>query len=149
MYEKENTTRPRKNAGLSQRAWPGHLDASGRWDMVKQHLDASVTGEMVKQVLHKGHSAAFQNHVYRTDIIVSHQPQQCIYISWCVSTYVSFFFFFSRSCVLPVYLRDLLTVKTLGSLRPKLKFVCNLQEGPRDRGKESEVKASSGGEGER
>ena len=58
-------------------------------------------------------------------------------------------FFFSRSCVLPVYLRDLLTVKTLGSLRPKLKFVCNLQEGPRDRGKESEVKASSRGEGER
>lgn len=151
MYEKENTTRPLKNAGLSQRAQPGHLDASGRWDMVKQHLDASIMGDMVKQVLHKSHSAAFQNHVYRTDVIVNHQPQQFIYISWCVSTYVRFFvfLFFFRSCVLHVYLRDLFTVKTLGSLRPKLKFVCNLQEGPRVRGKESEVKASSGGEGER
>lgn len=93
MYEKENTMRPLKNAGLSQRAQPGHRDASGRWDMVKQHLDASIMGDMVKQVLHKSHSAAFQNHVYRTDVIVNHQPQQFIYISWCVSTYVSFCLF--------------------------------------------------------
>ena len=106
MYEKENTMRPLKNAGLSQRAQPGHLDASGRWDMVKQHLDASIMGDTVKQVLHKSHSAAFQNHVYRTDVIVNHQPQQFIYISWCLSTYVRFFcvclflflFFFQILC---------------------------------------------------
>lgn len=147
MHGKENTTRPLKNAGLSQRARPRHLDAYGRWNTIKQHLDASVTGDTVKQVLHKGHSAAVQNHVYRTDVILNHQPQQFIYISWCVSTYVNFFS--PKSCVLHVCLRDLLTAKTLGSLRPKLKCVCNLQEGPGVRGKELEAKASSRGEGER
>ena len=87
----ENNMRPLKNAGLSQRARPRYLDALGRWDMVKQHLDASITGDTVKQVLHKGHSAAVQNHVYRTDVILNHWPQQFIDISWCVSTYVTFF----------------------------------------------------------
>lgn len=143
----ENNTRPLKNAGLSQRARPRYLDALGRWDMVKQHLGASITGDTVKQVLHKGHSAAVQNHVYRTDVILNHWPQQFIDISWCVSTYMSFFKILCPEHLLKgfAHSKDI----GMGCLRPKLKFVCNLQEGSGVRGKESGAKASFRGEGER
>lgn len=47
-----------------------------------------------------------------------------IYLHFLVSIYIYLNFF--RSCVLHFCLRDLLTVKMLGSLKSKLEFVCNL-----------------------
>lgn len=128
---KENTTRPLKNAGLSQRARPRHLDAT-----VVEHDQTApgrlVTGDTVKQVLHKGHSAAVQNHVYRTDVILNHQPQQFIYISWCVSTYVNFFpQILCSACLLKRFAHS----KDIGKSQTKTEMCLQSQEGPGVRGK--------------